>query len=359
MAGSLLSNQGQQFGRILEVGEHCLIGRALPLAADFACTSLTRAPANLPAELRRLEPLAAMRELRRDRYQLVVAHAPAYASRRASQLRFAARDPLRRGAALLLRGALARLVPPQVPVVMLDLEDAPIIYANNLPLLDRAILCFKRELPADRARAFMQARAPALPEARSRVGDPLAARIAKLRPISAGLSDAVLAAMPEWPIDKSTDIFFAGTTAGSSTLRQTGVAELRQLADRGIRVDLAAQRLSLEEFLRRAAAAQMVWSPEGYAHECFRHYEAAACGSVPLINTPGIERYKPLRHGVHALYYAVEPGGLRRTVLCAMRQPHRLRAMGKAARRHALRHHSHSALADYVLSETRKALGAD
>ncbi len=345
------------FGRILEVGEHCLIGRGLPSLTDYACTSLAAPPPDLPPELHRLEPMAAVRALRADAYGLVIAHAPAYSAKQGSVLRFAARRPFARGPALFLRAVLVRLVPPQVPIVMLDLEDAPIIHANNLPLLDRALLCFKRELPADRARVFMGNRAPALPDASSRIAKPLATRLAKLRPISSGLSDAVLAEAPKQPARKSVDVFFAGRIAGSSTLRQSGARELIHLASRGVQVDFVSQRMNLSDFLKHAAAARLVWSPEGFAHECFRHYEAAACWSAPVINMPGIERYKPLLQGIHALYYSVEPGGLTRTVIDALRRPERLLTIGRAAHRHALRYHSHAALVRYVLSETEAALG--
>ena len=343
-------------GRILEIGEHCLIGRGLPIATDYVCTSLTGPPPDLPSPLNRLEPIAALRALRAGVYGLIVAHAPAFSAMRASMLRFAVRKPLERGLPLILRANLAWLIPADVPVVMLDLEDAPIMYANNLPLLDRALLYFKRELPADRARVFLQTRAPGLPDSRSRIAEPMATRIAKLRPISSGLSDAVLAAAPGEPARKTADVFFAGQIAGSSTLRQSGAAELIGLTSHGVNLDFATGRLPLADFLTRAAAARLVWSPEGYAHECFRHYEAAAVWSVPVINTPGIERLKPLLPGIHAICYGVEPGGLSRAVVTALRGPERLLVMGRAARRHALRYHSPAALARYVLGETEARL---
>jgi Glycosyl transferases group 1 len=346
----------RRFGRILEVGEHCLIGRALPSRTDYVCTHLSRALGSLPSDLRQLEPMAAIRALRAGSYGLVIAHAPAYAGLRASILRFAVQRPFRRMPILALRSNLARLVPRHIPVIMLDLEDAPIVYANNLALLDRALLCYKRELPADRARVFMQARAPALPEAAPRLGQAMVARLAKLRPISTGLSDAVLAEVPQQPVAKTADIFFAGRIAGSSTLRQSGSVELIQLASRGVKVDFATQRLALPDFLKHAAAARLVWSPEGYAHECFRHLEAAACWSVPVINTPGIERHKPLRQGIHALYYNVEPGGLTKAVMEGLRQPERLSKMSRAAHRHALRHHSAAALTRHILGEVAALL---
>jgi glycosyl transferase family 1 len=346
----------RRFGRILEVGEYCLIGGALPSRTDYVCTHLSRPLGDLPSNLRQLEPMQAIRALRAGSYGLVIAHAPAYAGLRASILRFAVQRPFRRMPILALRSNLARLVPRHIPIVMLDLEDAPIVYASNLTLLDRALLCYKRELPADRARVFMQARAPALPEVGPRLGEVMMARLAKLRPISTGLSDAVLAGAPPQPVAKTTDIFFAGRIAGSSTLRQSGSAELIQLASRGVQIDFVTQRLALPDFLGHAAAARLVWSPAGYGHECFRHLEAAACWSVPVINTPGIERYKPLRHGIHALYYDVEPGGLTKAVMDGLRQPERLARMSRAAHRHALRYHSHAALTRHILGEAAAML---
>jgi hypothetical protein len=346
----------QYFGRILEVGEHCLIGRALPRDTDFVCTSITALPPDLPAELRRLDPLTAVRSLRANAYGLVIAHAPAYALWQLPILRSLARKPVQRGPALLLRAFLSRVVAPHVPIVMLDMEDAPIIHPNNLPLLDRAALCFKRELPADRARTFLQTRAPALPESPARSRAPLSTRMAKLRPISIGVSERILTAAAKQPAENTVDIFFAGRVDGSSTVREAGLRELNALSGHGVLVDCVKHRLELNEFLNRAAAARLVWSPEGLGQDCFRHYEAAVCWSVPVISSPGIERHRPLLHGIHALYYAVEPGGLARTVLGALREPQRLSAMGRAGRRHVLRHHSHAALAQYVLCETAATL---
>jgi hypothetical protein len=348
----------RNLGRILEVGEHCLVGRGLPARTNFVCTSITSPPPDLPAELRILDAVSALRALRSNAYDLVIAHAPAYALWQAPVVRSLVRRPIRRGPTLMFRSFLSRVVPAHIPVVMLDMEDAPIIQPSNLPLLDRAILCFKRELPADRARAFLRMRAPTLPTPSERGSAPLSARMCKLRPISIGVSAKVMAAAPERPAQKTADIFFAGHIAGSSTVRDAGLQELNALSGRGVRVDSTTDRLELGDYLRRAAAAHLVWSPEGLGQDCFRHYEAAACWSVPVISAPGIERYQPLRHGIHALYYPVERGGLARTTLCALREPGRLSIMGRAGRRHVLRHHTHAALAQYVLGETARELAA-
>jgi hypothetical protein len=58
---------------MLEIGEHCLIGRALPGRTDYVCTSILHDPPQLPAELRRVEPLAAIRALRAGTYRMPLA----------------------------------------------------------------------------------------------------------------------------------------------------------------------------------------------------------------------------------------------------------------------------------------------
>jgi len=148
MASTIEPPQFPAGARLLEVGEHCLIGRALPQSTDFLCTSLTSLPPALPQELALIAPSSAAVLLRKRRYHLVVAHAPAFTPWGAGQLRFAMRDPLARSGPFLARAALLmRMLPAGVPLVLLDLEDPPIFYAHNIPLLDRALLCFKRELP--------------------------------------------------------------------------------------------------------------------------------------------------------------------------------------------------------------------
>jgi hypothetical protein len=342
--------------RILEIGEHCLIGRGMPEAVDYACTNFNGLPLPLPASLRCLDPLAAIRAVRAGHYGLVIFNPTAFAAWQTRVLRLVARRPRLRGGALLLRSFWSAWLPPSVPVVMLDIGDAPILYPHNAPLLDRSLLCFKRDLPADRYRLLMRTRAPALADSPARRSGRLLPRLDKFRPISSGLAADVIAALPGETVAKTTDIFFAGEIDNASTVRRAGLGELLALKEHGVQVDLPERRLSLPQFLARAAAACLTWSPEGLAHDCFRHYEVAACGSVPVINTPGIERYRPLEDNVHAIYYGVEAGGLRRAVLQALEQKERLRSMGEAARRHVLQFHTHEALARYVLSEAEVAL---
>jgi glycosyltransferase involved in cell wall biosynthesis len=247
---------------------------------------------------------------------------------------------------------------PAAPLAVWDWDDQPFIYRHNLFLLDRATLYFKRELPPDHWRLFMGALHDGLPPERLRLKEKHRARLAKVRPISLGL----LLGSSHTPMtpparEKSIDVLFVGRTQATSTVRTRGLHELQALQSSGVQVDLPDGHLSLADYLDRCARARLVWSPEGHGHESFRTYEAAACGAVPVINRPTIERYRPLREGEHCLYYDVEPGGLTRTIETALRDRDRLAAMGAAAREFVLAHHTAAALARYVAEATLAAVG--
>ena len=258
------------------------------------------------------------------------------------------RSPLVRGIAPELLRARGR-----AQVVAVDLEDLPVINRNNLFLLDRSDVYFKRELPVDHWRVFLKTAHRDLPTPRFRGFEAQARRVAKLRPISLGLPRQAWSLLPLPPREKRVDVFFSGRVADSSTLRAQGVAELRALAANGVAVDIPEAPLSPAAFYERCAQAHLVWSPEGFGWDCFRHYEALACGSVPLINQPTIERYAPLIAGVHALYYDPEPGGLTRAVEAALADKPALARIADAGQAQVITHHTPEALARYVVETAR------
>jgi Glycosyl transferases group 1 len=238
------------------------------------------------------------------------------------------------------------------PVAVLDYEDIPIINRNNFFLLDRCRTYFKRELPVDRWRVFLKTGHANLPTPRFRRLKRYQRRLAKLEPLSLGLPRMQSGLLPAQPIEKSADVFFSGRIADSSSIRSRGFAELQALRHNGVAVDIADGPLPPDEYYRRCARAWLVWSPEGFGWDCFRHYEAPACWSVPVINHPTIERYRPLISNEHALYYDPEPGGLTRAVVSALEDKLRLARMAEAARDHVLAHHTRSAIAHYIVGKT-------
>ena len=240
----------------------------------------------------------------------------------------------------------------RAPIVVIDHEDLPVINRDNLFLLDRCALWFKRELPVDHWRVFLKTAHPQLPTPRFRMAARHRAWVDKLRPISIGLPTTA-EELPPPPQPKTADIFFLARVADSSTARARGLAELRALADQGVAVDIPDAPLPRPEFYRRCAAAHLVWSPEGLGWDCFRHYEALACSAVPMINQPSIDRHAPLLAGEHALYYDPEPGGLTRAVLAALQDKPALARIAEAGRTHVMAHHTPAAIARYVVETAR------
>ena len=240
-------------------------------------------------------------------------------------------------------------LPVTAPIAVVDTGDFPYINRADLFLLARCKFYFKRELPPDHWRLFTKTVHRELPTRRFRQSR-LRNHMHKLRPISLGLPGTAI----DWPsgLEKTADIFYVGSVEGTSTVRKSGMREIIALRDRGLRVDIPEGRLPPQEFYRRCAQAWIVWSPEGLGWDCFRHYEALACGSVPLINQPTIERYRPLIHGVHALYYDPEPGFLTQAIEAALADKDRLQAIARAGKAHVHAHHTLTALANYVVETT-------
>ena len=246
-------------------------------------------------------------------------------------------------------GAQLLRLPIRAPIVVLDTEDYPAIKRDRFFLLSRCKLYFKRELPPDRWRLFMGTAHPNLPSRRFRQQSRYRETIEKIRPLPLGLPLDSRGLLPVGAREKTTDIFFAGDTAHSSSVRAAGMRELTTLRDQGVTIDIPQSRLTLPEFYQRAASAWLVWSPEGLGWDCFRHYEALACGSVPVINQPTIERHQPLATNEHAFYYDPAPGGLTRTIFSALADKERLRAMATAGQSHVMTHHTQDALARHVV----------
>jgi len=245
----------------------------------------------------------------------------------------------------------------KAPVVVLDHEDLPVINRNNLFLLDRSSVYFKRELPADHWRVFTKTAHANLSTPRFRTQTRALERVGKLRPLSLGLPTKAAGLLPRPDRPKTVDVFFAGRIDGSSTLRTRGYAELQALQAQGVLVDIPREALPLEAFYERCAAARIVWSPEGFGWDCYRHYEAAACGAAVLINAPTIDRHAPLIAGQHAIYYDPEPGGLTRAVTEALADPAALARIAAAGRAHVMAHHTVDALARHIV-EAGRALSA-
>jgi glycosyltransferase involved in cell wall biosynthesis len=297
--------------------------------------------------------LGAIADVRAGRYDLVVVYmglrSPWHPR---NWLRALAAEPMRPLPALsrVFGVSWLRFVSIPAPLVVLDMNDAFILGRHNFFLLDQADLVFKRELPVDRWHILCHSLHPRLPTRRIRRQRRWQERLAKIQPIAlpSPVIDTGAPRHGEFP-EKTTDVFFSGNVAENSWVRRTGMAELEELARRGIKVDVPAERLPPEEFRRRLARAWLAWSPSGFSWECFRTSEAAQCLSVPVLNYPTVELHRPLVDGRHVIYYNPEPGGLVRAVETALVDKQKLERMAIAAREHVLRYHTPRALVDYVI----------
>ena len=297
--------------------------------------------------------LRAIADVRAGRYDLVVAYmglrSPWHPR---NWLRALLAEPMRPLTALsrVFGVSWLRFVPISAPLVVLDMNDAFILGRHNFFLLDKADVVFKRELPVDRWHILCHSLHSRLPTRRIRRQRRWQQRLAKIRPIAlpSPVIDTGAPRHGEFP-EKTTDVFFSGNVAENSWVRRTGMAELEELARRGIKVDVPAQRLPPEEFRSRLTRAWLAWSPSGFSWECFRTSEAAQCLSVPVLNYPTVELHRPLVDGRHVIYYNPEPGGLVRAVETALADKHKLERMAIAAREHVLRYHTPRALVDHVI----------
>ena len=96
--------------------------------------------------------------------------------------------------------------------------------------------------------------------------------------------------------------------------------------------------------MQRMAAAWLVWSPEGIGWECYRHHESAFAGAVPVINEPPVLRALPYEGETECFYYQAEGDGLEQTIIRALKDKDRLRAMAARARERVLEQHTRRAL---------------
>jgi hypothetical protein len=340
--------------RILEVGDRGLFAAGMPEQTTLLWTGAIAPPPHGATQRDfALREIGWLRHALAARaFDLIACHVPVYAPWSAQGLfrRLFSRNLLRSPASLIRSFGLA-VLPRRLdaPLVLLDTEDTPAINRHAFPLLDRARLYFKRELPVDHWHAFLKTAHPDLPTRRFRMLPKFRERAAKLRPLSIGVPAASLAAARFHEGEKTADVFFAGTIEGSSTVRSAGLAALQRLRAQGVRIDIPDQPLGLPEFLARCGRAWLTWSPEGYGWECFRHYEAPLAGSVPVISRATIHRHAPLVHGEHCFHYDVEGDGLAQTIASALADKDRLARMARAAAAHVLAHHTPQALCEYVL----------
>lgn len=172
----------------------------------------------------------------------------------------------------------------RLPVAVADLADAPFLTPAGQEQLAACTAYFKRELPFDRLFLYYQRR-PA-PWRQRRLE--LLPVVDKVRGIPLGIEDDKYAALKNRrAAHQDIDVLLTGTV--TSTLRREGLQHLQAwAAGRARRVEICAS-LPFAEYCARMARSKVTISISGGGWDCFRHAEAVALGSVPLMNRPCID----------------------------------------------------------------------
>jgi len=338
--------------RFLEIGIGTLFAKAHPQQTDAFTTANKHYSAYGRPPLSPMALWEISRRLRRREYDLVVVHPPQYAAwHPRSFLNLFQYWQLSYPLGLFSSFAVNFLrCVRETPMVAVDMLDSFGIGRHNFFLFDRCVAYYKRELPVDNWRVFFGSGHRNLPAATFRRKRRYQRYVEKIRPIGLGVGGPRPDLLHELSqVGKTNDVFYAGTP--NSTVRKKGLDQLLALRDRGVRVDIPDERLSVDDFLRRCARSWLVWSPEGFGWECFRHYESALVGSVPVMNYPTIERYRPLQDGIHCFLYPAEGDGLSRTIVEALRNKSRLIQMAEAGRAHAREFHTYEGLCRSIVND--------
>jgi len=244
-----------------------------------------------------------------------------------------------------------------IPWALMERNDQCLIREGNHLLFHLATRVFVRELLQNRYEIFQSYREGSdslrlWPKA-LRGGPRVPMVLEKILPIALGLRP-LPGLRDSRDGEKTHDIFWSGGTS-FRTPRLSAVEELGESAQRLGWNFVIREALSEQDYLKECSRAWLSLSPSGNGWDCFRHYEAAAVGSVPVINYPWIERYAPLQDGRHCFFYPVERGALTAVVERALADKEALRRMGREAAAHVNRHHTYRALRNYVIHETLAA----
>ena len=235
-----------------------------------------------------------------------------------------------------------------VPLSVVDFSDTFHVAEWDHPLLQAAEAYWFRELPIhpyhlllNTSRRFRRY---------SNISkNPLMQEMSKLLPISLGVSDARQKLVK--PAAKRHDIFFSGADTGPARAQAREILQ-RLKAGGQFQIYLPEATLSQQDFYQACAESYVVVSPSGWGWDCYRHYEAGLCASVPVMNYPTIRRYRPLIEGEHGFYYDLEGDGLERCLRKILADKARLVEMGQKARAHVLEYHLFSKLLRVMLKET-------
>lgn len=345
--------------KVLEIGEFELFSSTIPENTEAYFTGY-RAPHRHNRPYFGIRAfLCTLRAARRGDYDLIVIAPPLYPGWSLVSVFSALKYTIAKWQPRELWGALTsplffsltRFFPGE-RMIAIDRSDSFGLPRHCFFLLDKAQAFFKRELPLDHWQALYGSAHPRLPGMGVRLKRRWRNRVAKLRPIGLGLDRVRSAEAYDAATDAKThDIFFAGMIDGNSSVRALVPAQMAALEAAGVAVNWQKEAVPRADFYRHCAQAWLTLSPAGLGWDCFRHVEAALCGSVPLVSTPTIDRFKPYETGVQCLVYDPHASRFVEMVKAALADKERLAGMAQAARDHAMKHLTDAAICRALLEE--------
>ncbi|MCI5144594.1 MAG: hypothetical protein D3923_03490 [Candidatus Electrothrix sp. AR3] len=170
------------------------------------------------------------------------------------------------------------------PVAVVDLDDWICLPPQGQNLLRHCSSYYKRELPFNRFFLYYQQRPAPWRVWRKK----LAPVCAKARNIPLGVEDKKYYDLKARRKDKQEiDIFYCGLPTSSPRL--TALEQLKKMAITTKWNIVIADTLPFNEYCDIISRSKITISISGGGWDCFRHYEAVALGSLPLMDRPVVD----------------------------------------------------------------------
>ncbi|MDQ8188859.1 hypothetical protein [Roseibacillus persicicus] len=173
------------------------------------------------------------------------------------------------------------LVLSRCELIVIDGEDSRLIHHRDRRILALCDVYFKRELASDFWGSVENLWGP-MSTGHYRRQKKYRDLVGKLRPISLGLlsvSEKDFSANPD--LEKDIDLF-AAMTVKMNPIRKEMLDWAKELKAEGLRVFISDERVEFEEYKKLLLRSRYVLSPSGYGWDCYRHYEAALSGAIPI-----------------------------------------------------------------------------
>lgn len=170
------------------------------------------------------------------------------------------------------------------PVVGIENRDAVCLSFRNRKIFEHSALYFKRELPYDRLFMYY----PKRPEPWDAWRKKLLREFDKVRAMPLGMEDDLYADLKSRRrATQDIDVFVSGKI--TNTMREEAARRVQAMGDRMGRNVVLSPSVPFDRYCELVARSKVTISVAGYRWECFRHYEAIALGSIPLMNRPTVD----------------------------------------------------------------------